>query len=63
MSDAYADLGLRGPLEDLEVIKTVYTKKARKHHPDQGGDAREFDKVTQAWELLQDPARKAALDA
>lgn len=63
MSDAYTDLGLRGPLEDMTVIKAVFNKLKTVHHPDKGGDPQKFDRIMKAWEVLSDPEKKSALDA
>lgn len=63
MADAYTDLGLRGPLEDLTVIKAVFNKLKTINHPDKGGDPEVFDRIMKAWEVLSDPDAKAALDA
>lgn len=63
MSDAYTDLGLRGPLEDMTVIKAVFNKLKTLNHPDKGGDPQKFDRIMKAWEVLSDPDKKSALDA
>ncbi len=53
------------PDADHEVIEAAYKRLARKYHPDVSV---EFDTVTrmvqinQAWELLRDPVRRAAVD-
>ncbi len=35
-----------------EDIKKQYRHLAKKYHPDQGGDAREMEKINQAYTLL-----------
>src|SRR5690606_37447084 len=39
-----------------------YRVRARRTHPDVGGDAAEFIQVQQAWELLGSAAARAAYD-
>ena len=43
-------------------IKAAYRRAARTAHPDQGGDAATFRRVTTAYETLIDPARRRAYD-
>ncbi|WP_247042520.1 J domain-containing protein [Arthrobacter rhizosphaerae] len=43
-------------------IKVAYRKAARLSHPDQGGDAAAFRRVTLAYETLMDPKRRSAYD-
>ncbi|QOT16411.1 J domain-containing protein [Paenarthrobacter sp. YJN-5] len=43
-------------------IKQAYRKAARKAHPDHGGDAEIFRRVTLAYETLIDPRRRAEYD-
>lgn len=43
-------------------IKKAYREKVKQHHPDKGGDAELFKKITEAYDVLKDPARKAAYD-
>lgn len=45
-----------------EDIKAAYRKLAMKHHPDRGGDQRTFQKLTEAYETLSDPNKKAMYD-
>ena len=35
--------------------RPAYKRRAFDTHPDRGGDAREFHRVQQAWDFLQDP--------
>ncbi|MFJ4168414.1 J domain-containing protein [Paenarthrobacter sp. NPDC089714] len=43
-------------------IKVAYRKAARKAHPDHGGEAEAFRRVTLAYETLIDPRRRAEYD-
>ncbi|HKU34240.1 MAG TPA: J domain-containing protein [Paenarthrobacter sp.] len=43
-------------------IKVAYRKAARKAHPDHGGEAETFRRVTLAYETLIDPRRRAEYD-
>jgi hypothetical protein len=43
-------------------IKVAYRRAARKAHPDHGGDAAAFRRVTAAYETLIDPKRRKAYD-
>ncbi|WP_427018679.1 J domain-containing protein [Pseudarthrobacter sp. P1] len=57
----YQVLGIQAGASERE-IKLAYRKAARKAHPDHGGDAAHFRQVTEAYETLIDPARRAAYD-
>lgn len=60
--DPYETLGVTRRARP-SVIKSAYRALVREMHPDTGGDAAEFRAVREAWELLDDPARRAAWDA
>jgi curved DNA-binding protein CbpA len=50
---------------DLEVIQAAYRRLAQKFHPDRGGGQADVERMValnRAWELLSDPARRAAHD-
>lgn len=57
----YTVLGVK-PTATSEEIKTAYRKLAIQHHPDQGGDAEKFKQVTEAYDVLKDPHKRAAFD-
>lgn len=53
------------PEAEAEVIEAAYRRLARKYHPDvaPGPEAQErMVRINQAWELLKDPTRRAAVD-
>ncbi|HEY6568934.1 MAG TPA: DnaJ domain-containing protein [Candidatus Limnocylindrales bacterium] len=50
---------------EFEVIEAAYRRLARKYHPDvsPGEESQErMVRINQAWELLRDPTRRAAVD-
>jgi curved DNA-binding protein CbpA len=48
---------------DRRTIRGAYLAKARRHHPDLGGSVQAMARINEAFELLNDPARRAAYDA
>jgi curved DNA-binding protein CbpA len=50
------------PSAEPEVIRAAYRILARKYHPDHGGDPRRMMALNDAWDVLGDPARRAAYD-
>ena len=46
-----------------EEIKKAFRDQAKIHHPDRGGDANRFAKISQAYEVLMDPKRRSRYDA
>jgi curved DNA-binding protein CbpA len=58
----YAELGADVEA-DRRTIRGAYLAKARRHHPDLGGNAGTMARINEAFELLNDPARRAAYDA
>lgn len=62
-SDPYKTLQVDSEAED-EVIAAAYRRLARKYHPDAAGAdaAPRMAAINAAWEILGDPARRAAFD-
>jgi curved DNA-binding protein CbpA len=50
------------PPPSADVIKRAYKKKAKETHPDKGGTAEQFAKVSRAYLVLSDPVRRAQYD-
>jgi DnaJ domain len=62
--DYYAILALT-PAATLADIKRAYRRLARQHHPDTDTDpdaAKRFREISEAYEVLSDPARRSAYD-
>lgn len=61
--DHYIVLGVETNA-NAETIQAAYTKLAQKYHPDNAatGDPAKFEGVNQAYEVLCDPALRAAFD-
>jgi curved DNA-binding protein CbpA len=62
--DPYKVLQVDPEAED-EVIEAAYRRLARKYHPDVAPGAESVQRmvrINQAWELLKDPVRRAAVD-
>ena len=53
----YNLLGVSRDAEDQE-IKKAFRKKAMKEHPDRGGDAEKFKKISEAYEVLIDSEKR-----
>ncbi len=59
--DYYEVLGLsKGASKD--EIKKAYRDQAKKHHPDRGGDEKEFKKIQEAYEVLSDDQKRSQYD-
>lgn len=60
----YYDLLQINPRAELETIERVYRILAGRYHPDNQhtGDAERFRLLTEAYELLRDPVRRANYD-
>lgn len=61
MNNPYKILGVRKNAK-IENIKKAFRKLSKKHHPDKGGDEKEFQKINDAWEILKDPEKRAHYD-
>jgi curved DNA-binding protein len=61
VSNYYEVLGLKKGASESE-IKKAYRKLAKQHHPDVNGNAEEFKKVSEAYEVLGDPQKKEQYD-
>jgi len=63
MSESYYDtLGVSKDSSKSE-IKKAYKKMANKHHPDKGGDAEQFKKLNEAYQVLSDDQKKSQYDS
>jgi curved DNA-binding protein CbpA len=64
MQDYYALLEVQ-PDATLAEIKRAYRRLARQHHPDLNKTARDdlIKLLNEAYEVLRDPAKRAAYDA
>src|SRR6185312_5214602 len=53
------------PQAERETIERVYQAFATRYHPDNPltGDAKTFQRITEAWEVLSDPTRRAEYNA
>jgi curved DNA-binding protein CbpA len=59
--DPYHELGI--PFgADRRAIRAAYLGKARRHHPDRGGEVGRMARLNAAYELLSDPQRRATYD-
>ena len=57
----YADLGVeRGA--DAPAVRAAYRGKVKRAHPDAGGKAEDFERLTKARDVLLDPKRRAHYD-
>lgn len=59
--DYYSTLGVDRAASP-DDIKSAYRKLAMKHHPDRGGDQKKFQQITEAYETLSNPEKKAFYD-
>lgn len=64
MAVNYYDLLQIHPQAEVETIHRVYRLFAARYHPDnqQSGDPERFHKIREAYEILSDPAARAAYD-
>ena len=59
--DPYIILGIDKKASE-DDIKKAYKKLALKNHPDKGGDAAEFQKISEAYDILSDKTKKSHYD-
>lgn len=59
--DYYSKLGINRSANQDE-IKSAYRKLAMKHHPDRGGDEKQFKEISEAYDVLSDPKKKEIVD-
>lgn len=59
--DPYAELGIPRTASQADV-KRAYRRKAKKAHPDGGGNADEFTRLGRALAVLDDPERRKKFD-
>ena len=59
--DLYRILGV-APGADTIAIRHAYRQRARRYHPDAGGDERRMMALNKAWAILRDPERREAYD-
>lgn len=62
MDELYEILGVDKNATPKE-IKSAYKDKAKRHHPDKGGDVEAFKKIQQAYDVLSDPLSRKLYDA
>lgn len=62
MTDFYQTLGVNETASQDEIQK-AYRKLAMKNHPDRGGDTNKFQEISQAYDTLSDPDKRAQYDA
>lgn len=63
MRDLYAEIGVpRQPPPTTAQIRSAYRRRAKRAHPDGGGSAEEFQRVTTAMQVLTDVERRRVYD-
>ena len=61
MTDYYNVLGVH-PTCNFDDIKKAYRKLSLKHHPDRGGNANDFKKINEAYQVLGNSEKKKMYD-
>jgi hypothetical protein len=59
--DLYAVLGVASNIDDVE-LRRVWRVLSLRWHPDRQGDTARFQAIAAAYEVLSDPAKRAAYD-
>jgi len=59
--DHYEFLGV-SKLATTEEIEKAYSKMAKQHHPDRGGDRKVFERAVVAYSTLSDPEKRQRYD-
>jgi len=59
--DYYKTLGVSKNASQDE-IKKAYRNLAKTHHPDRGGDEKQFQKINEAYDILKDPSKRSEYD-
>lgn len=62
MSQNYYDILGVTSSSSQDEIKRAFRKLAIEKHPDRGGNVAEFQKISEAYEILKDPDKRAAYD-
>lgn len=62
MADDYYSLLGVSKSANPDEIKRAFRKKAHALHPDKGGDAEQFKKVNEAYQVLSDPDKRRHYD-
>lgn len=60
-TEYYETLGIDRSASAVD-IKKAYRKRAMESHPDKGGNAEEFKKLQEAYEVLSDEQKKSVYD-
>ncbi|MBI1984796.1 MAG: molecular chaperone DnaJ [Candidatus Wildermuthbacteria bacterium] len=61
MKDYYKILGIQKNATP-EEIKRAYYKLAHQHHPDKGGDEKNFKEINEAYQVLSDASKRTQYD-
>lgn len=59
--DYYDVLGVDSKAHDKD-IKSAFREKAKRYHPDAGGDPEKFRQINEAYETLKDPSKRQQYD-
>lgn len=62
MNQSYYDILGVSNTASADEIKRAFRKLAIEKHPDRGGNVAEFQKISEAYEILKDPEKRSAYD-